>query len=419
MKKVIGVVFASAFAIGMAFADTSISIQYRTRMSAYTQTKDGDDNKTTTWFDQTGYDKTKDEVTFKANTDYAGVVLGVDPYLWTTKGTTTNSTTAGTASFMQLDEYWAWLNFGGLKFTAGAFDSRYTNRLNVCATEINLTDDIKYGVSKYLTTTSTSNILSKDVGDISNWNGDTTQSFIAGYTMKDVIPGTLLVQAGLVTHPYTTDASSTDDVKYQYSGYVFDAGYKQDGLFDAELIFKAPEEKQFVFAAFLSPLMVKNLKATFGFTYGSDSDDNLTDSNTYNGTKGYKHTEYAIDARFVYAVTDALNTVLQANYSSYKPDGEDAETGMYVLGEVSYVVNDKFTAAFDGGIYMNDLDDNDESDICENYFKIEPALKFTAGKGATLNAGLLYQKAINDGDASGSTETKSSIKIPVVLRVKL
>jgi len=424
MKKVIGAVLASTLVAGVAFADPAITLNFRQRAYLYDQTQtykgDGTDdtNKVTKMWDFTGYGGDTDCFVVDISTDYAGAHLDTD------YGTGTVGKTETTAS---IDAYYGWVKFGGLTITGGKSDTRYTDKLTNGATQINLTDQesIKLGVDKYAFG-SNKGIVGIDSDNFTAIDGTKATSLVAAYAVKD-LPGTLTLKAGIVDNNYKTDISTDDDIKYQYAGYAFNAAYLQPGLVDLEAIVKMPEQDQTVFGVFGTLLAVKNLKAVVGFTYANDSIGDSVDwsSATYGTTSSTqyrsKHTEMAFDVRAKYQINDKTQTVAHFNYSSVKPDGEDAETAMYIIGDASYIVNDLVTGELSAGYFANDLDDNDSADVGENYFVVEPAVQFTAGKNAILSAGFRYQAAVNTGDVKDSTETntKSRMSIPMVFRVKM
>ncbi len=434
MKKVIGAVLAGTMVAGLAFADPKITFQYRLRSNMYDQTQtyrgDGSSstNKTTDLFALNGYGGNGDTMVATVSNDYAGFSIDYDA---TTGGVKKGSSTSDTSFTM--DALYAWLNFGALKFTAGSFDARYTDKLTNGATNVNLTDKESYklgvwtglqsGTSNVATLIYGSKVLygydADNMGAISSDNTGIT-SFSADYTVKDVLPGKLMMKAVLNSNQFSVDTSDGTDKKYQDSGYGFEVGYLTPNVADLDFVLRMPEQKVTVFGAYGTLLVVKNLKAVLGFTYVNDSYDGSGDvtSDMHNGTST-KNTEYAFDARAQYAFSDKLTGIAHFNYSSIKPDGEDAETGMYIVGDVYYVVNDLITPEFSAGYYMTDLDDNDSADVCENYYVINPSVKFTAGPNAFLSVGVRYQGAANTGDAKTTTQTKSEISIPTVFRVTL
>ena len=74
---------------------------------------------------------------------------------------------------------------------------------------------------------------------------------------------------------------------------------------------------------------------------------------------------------------------------------------------------------------MDDLDDNDEADLAENWIWVSPDVTIYAGKNAYFEAGVMFGTAINGGDAedyctaNNTTIKKMQLAIPLVLRVKI
>ena len=112
-----------------------------------------------------------------------------------------------------------------------------------------------------------------------------------------------------------------------YSGFVAEVGYRQEGLFNVNVAVKSPKDKATVFSAFVSPLMVENLRATVGFTMGN-----------YDGDS-----EFAIDARARYAVTEKTAVTGMFNYSSISKElggTSDDVNKMWTMVSVNHVAGD-------------------------------------------------------------------------------
>jgi len=455
MKKVIGAVLAGTMVAGMAFADPKITLNFRVRPTLYDQTsvyataKSDSATKQTSTLNFAGYGGDTDCFTIGISTDYAGVFLDTDYGTSTTGGNAWYSTSTATSdTTAKIDAYYGWLNFGALKLTAGKVDTRVSNKMTSGATNLNLTDKegYKMGVWTNLAGAGTTTLnadkpsyvskgsLGYDSDNLTALSSSKKTSLLGEYGIKDVGNGTLMLRAAIVDNNYKTDTSDTSgDYKYQYAGYAFNVGYKADA-FDIEGVAKMPESDVFVGAAFAEIKAVKNLDAVLGFTFVNDSFDNKDYTTAYHTTKtsNYKHTEMAFDARATYAINDKAKVIGHFNYSMFKPDNAtnawstsktDAESGMYIVGDFSYIVNDLITGECSAGYYATDLDDNDKANRGENYFVINPAVMLTAGKGAFVSVGLRYQQAVNTGDVKDLSTayyaTKSEISIPMVFRVKM
>lgn len=208
------------------------------------------------------------------------------------------------------------MRFGDLKFTFGAFTSRYMNRYNVTASEGGLLDS--NDIAKYGTALLNSNTkLLKDANNISAYRGDAYTAVIADYTVKNVLPGTLLLKAGVLTsgkkgvgsfnvsketesYKYTLDKNgnitgieaNSESTTTQHAGYLFEIDYNQKDVINTQLLakiakndkknsyaldtfntttgeatFKSEANKEMVYGAYVQPLMLP-FNLVIGFTYG-------------------------------------------------------------------------------------------------------------------------------------------------------
>jgi hypothetical protein len=418
MKKIIGVLAMSSLIAGSSFADVAITLNARTRASVFTQTKKVDTDATNgtsnTWFNLTDSQPTDCFVT-EIKTDYAGVHLDIDP----ANDTDTN---------LAIDAYYGWMNFGALQLTTGKLDTRFTPRYNTTAVQGGLTDSdtAKFGLSNSMSIKGTAigKTFMYDANNITTVAGTKVLSLMGAYTLKNVLPGDLVVQAALIKNSFKSDTNTTDDTSsVQSAGYVLEAAYTQPKQFVVDVMTKVPTEKSIVAGVYATALMIPNSTAALGFTYGSQGDDSVTLTGAGVETMWKA---YAIDARFVTKPTDALQCVLQAKYSSLTPDQkidtkakDSAQTAFETVGQVSYIINDTIKAACDAGLYMWDIDNYDDSKLANNWFKVRPAIELSAGKGATLTAGVQYEVALDTKKADSGTVTASKLSIPLIMRVKM
>lgn len=439
MKKIIkSIATASAltFALTSASAELVIKNQARIRTSAYSSTKPVEGDKSETLWNLKN-SSAADYLDFYASNDYAGV--SVEALI-----DSGNKAKTGAITF---DTYYGWINYGDLKLSFGDFDSRFTNRFNVTATEAGLLDsDIaKYGLSNKLATglKTTKGAVTTDVkyGTVSpgegyaetgtgsgvwiktttepdtysvgtvgkTWLydfGNTAQSaggenlaLLADYTFSDVGGGKLLLKGGLIEYDYDKRANFN-----QLAGYVFEAAWQSEKA-SLDLIFKNPANKAYGGGAYLTVKPIDSITTVFGFTGGTQ--DEIIDF------------AYAVDGRVNIALTDNLKATFVGKYSSLKAEeADDAETGIEAGGEISYIVNDTFTFALDARLDYVDLDDNDKSDLGENTVTISPRAKVSAGPAAAVTAALEFTQSLNAGD-DYKDAVKTDIKVPVIFRVKL
>lgn len=438
MKKIVTAAAIAAMAASFAAAEVTTSLNVRVRPDLYKvvgTTKDSskDAYTTTTYADIDGFGGNKDTLAVKGSTDYAGVAAEI------TLSNPGNEN--GKDGAFAIDNYYGWLNWGALKFTAGTYDSRYTNRGNYTATEQGILDE-EFSKTHGL---STKNGLSKiafgkkvgfswlgDFGNVSQVAAGNNNSFIADYTFNDIAGGKLLLKGGLVEngssalYDDTTDTTKKDkDVFKQSEGYVFEAAWRKDGIAAVDFIFKNPVNKLYGFGLYVTPLMIANTKnVVVGFTYGMDTND-------YDKNEGENGLDkaFAIDLRGQYNINSNMTVALGAKYESVSyqndvtltdSDGKNVEgssaSAMQVAAEFSYKVNDIVTAAFDFGYFNQDLTDVDSnSDDGSQFIVTSLRGKFTAGKNAAITTALRLNKVLNPKDGG----TDYTFDIPVVLRVKM
>ena len=409
MKKIVTAAAIAAMAASFAAAEVTTSLNVRVRPDLYkvvgtTEKGDTDAYTTTTYADIDGFGGNKDTLAVKGSTDYAGVAAEI---------TLLNPGNAkGKTGAFEIDNYYGWLNWGALKFTAGTYDSRYTNRGNYTATEQGILDE---EFSKTMGLSSKNGLSVKgdgwlaDFGNVSQVNGGNNNSFIVDYTFNDIGGGKLLLKGGLVENGDSINYDSYTDKdgnKFtQSEGYVFEAAWRKDSLVAVDAIFKNPAKDAFGFGLYVTPLMIPNTKnVVIGFTYGTYED--------------VIKSAFAVDFRGQYNFNSAATLALGAKYESYEKDvsNSDTETAMQVAAEFSYKVSDLLIAALDFGYFNQDIDNNDDDDDDNSQFIVTSLRgKFTAGKNAAITTALRLNKVLNPADG----KTDYTFDIPVVLRVKM
>jgi len=404
LNKIISTVLIGAAAVTAASADITIKNQARIRTSAYSA-KTTQDDKSVTQFLNLKNAAAADYLDFYANNEYAGVavesVIDADP---------------NAANRVTFDTYYGYLNFNALKFTFGNYNSRFTNRYNVTATEAGLLDsDIaKYGLSNKLVIgftpaagTDPAKVLTTgktwlyDFGDVAQIAGGEKLSLIADYTLEDVAGGKLLLKAGLNESVYDTYTDSDGNTFTQSSGYVAEAAWQSEKN-SIDVIFKNPVNKAYGAGAYFTTKAIDNAAIVLGVTYGTDD----------------AFTAYAVDGRFQYKFGEKTTATAAVKFSSYTPEDADAETGVEAGLEVSYRHSDTLLFALDGRLDYADLDDNDGLDLGENTVTVSPRVKISAGPAAAITAAVEYTTALNASD-DYTGAVKSNIAVPVIFRVKL
>lgn len=292
MKKIVAAAAAGLILAGTAFADVSFSWK-RTNIVGGTSKA----------FDSV---ERSDCLGLELSNDIAGVVFDWDIYENASKAT----------SKLELDSYYGWMTFGlpvgNLQVTSGKWNGRYSDRVKSDAGDLDgkYYEAYKLGVME--------GVIASDSDNLTNGK----MSTVLAYTLADTLPGTLLVKAGIraCAEPNTDDVATVEYGKFDSkSGFVAEVGYRQEGLINVDVAIKSPKNKQTIIGAFVSPLMVENLRATVGFTMGN-----------YDGDK-----EFAFDARARYAITEKTAVTGMFNYSSISKEIIKKEVNAYTGDDVN------------------------------------------------------------------------------------
>ena len=345
MKKIVAVAALASMLAGAAF---SADISFSYKGSNYFSSSAGN----------LKYDSRTDCMSLGISTAVAGAVVDFD---------TENG------AFKQ-DQYYGWMNFpiptGNLELTAGVWYSRLVNRVNTDAGELDDEDFELYkpGVIKGLAGKDSDNLTEQNI------------AMVAAYTNKDSLPGTLLAKFGLVKSIYNPDATAANTAKE--SGEVtngdpsLSAGFVGEVMFTVEdtiklnLAVKNYTKKNLSLGLFVSPLMVENLDLTVGGTFAMCND--YSKYNSANGTDlewSNGATEFAIDLRARYKLTDAVSFTTMHNLSSYAylPSGSDVaknrEYGdntliLWDMFNVNYKMNEKITLGCTLNMVFDNFDSN-------------------------------------------------------------
>lgn len=307
MKKIVAAAAAGLILAGTAFADVSFSWK-RTNIVGGTSKA----------FDSV---ERSDCLGLELSNDIAGVVFDWDIYENASKAT----------SKLELDSYYGWMTFGlpvgNLQVTSGKWNGRYSDRVKSDAGDL----DGKYYEAYKL------GVMDGVIASDSDNLTEGQMSTVLAYTLADTLPGTLLVKAGIVKCDYGKYDSQ--------SGFVAEVGYRQEGLINVDVSIKNPTDKATIIGAFVSPLMVENLRATVGFTMGN-----------YDGDK-----EFAFDARARYAVTEKTAVTGMFNYSSIAKEltgTSDDVNKMWTMLSVNHVAGDniRFLATLQNTVRDFDAD---------------------------------------------------------------
>lgn len=339
MKKIVAAAAAGLILAGTAFADVSFSWK-RTNIV-------GGASKYFNSVERT------DCLGLELSNDIAGVVFD-----WDIKENESIAT-----SKLELDSYYGWMTFGlpvgNLQVTSGKWNGRYADRVKSDAGDL----DGKYYEAYKLGVMD--GVIASDSDNLTEGG---KMSTVLAYTLADTLPGTLLVKLGIRDLSSPTYKNDNDKLsppsskldkqnlgKYgkfdSYSGFVAEVGYRQEGLFNANIAVRSLSEDKNCFSVFVSPLMVENLRATVGFTMGN-----------YDGDK-----EFAFDARARYAITEKTAVTGMFNYSSISKEiikkvvndyiGDDVNE-MWTMISVNHVAGDniRFLATLQNTVRDFDAD---------------------------------------------------------------
>ena len=330
MKKIVAAAAAGLILAGTAFADVSFSWK-RTNIVG-------------------GTSKALDSVTrsdclgLELSNDIAGVVFDWD----IEEGSSDTSKLA-------LDSYYGWMTFGlpvgNLQVTSGKWNGRYSDRVKSDAGDLD---------GKYYEAYKLGVIEGRIASDSDNLTQGAMSTVIA-YTLADTLPGTLLVKAGIVKSDYGKYDSQ--------SGFVAELGYRQEGLINVDVAIKNPSDKVTTIGAFVSPLMVENLRATVGFTMGNNDGDK----------------EFAFDARARYAITEKTAVTGMFNYSSISKEltgTSDDVNKMWTMISVNHVAGDniRFLATLQNTVRDFDADNG------KNLTAFTPACEIQISEKALFTA---------------------------------
>ena len=325
MKKIVAAV-AALMVAGAAFADVSFSYKGTGIVGGTTK--------------KLNSVARNDCLSLKVATDVAGVVFDWD--------------IANNA--MEMDEFYGWMTFalpvGNLQITSGRYASRNVNRVKADAGELDGTyfEAHKPGVinGKY----------AKDSANLTEGK----MSTVLAYTLADTLPGALMVKFGLVNGAYGKFDSQ--------SGFVGEVSYDQAEAVKATVAVKNLKTEQLSLGVFVSPQFLDALSATVGFSFGKDKDNS----------------EWGIDARARYAITEKVAVDGMFNYSKTAltkgANGKDLASMWYLAGVNLKATEDvRVVAAFNSTI--NDF--SAERGSVESHFV--PAMEFTPSEKAKVTVG--------------------------------
>lgn len=314
MKKIVAAAAAGLMLAGAAFADVSFSYTGKAIM--------GDTTKSFTKATR------NDCLALTLSNDVAGVKCD-----WDLNG----------GDKMELDEFYAWMDFalpvGALEITSGKWNGRNVNRVKTEAGDL---DGAYYEVYKPGIA-----IGGAQVADGANLTDGNYASVLA-YTLSDVLPGKLMLKAGIVRvgngkdtkdNVYYDPADKTD--VRSHSSFAYEVSYAQDDLIKATVAIKNYSFTTTSYGVYVSPLMVPGLDSMVGFTYLTLDDD---------GAMG-------IDARAKYAITEKTSVTGMLNYSTTMLDNSDADvSSLWTMLSVGYKAGDNIRYVATVNNQVKDMD---------------------------------------------------------------
>ena len=372
MKKILSTMLVGALIAGAAFADISFDYTGVAVLTGRNHAADeGKEAKSS--LKQLEEIFRNDCLSLSISNDVAGVVCDWDIHS-TDADTSINKKGTATqheGTVMELDSFYGWMTFGlpvgNLQITSGKWTSRYVNRVNSAAGNLD-------AYNNYFERFKPGNIIEGTVSEDSDNLTEKAYSTVLAYTLADTLPGTLMVKFGLVTSNYNDpakSASGTPDVTLK-SGFVGEVCWFQENLIKANVAVKNYVKGATSLGIFVSPLMVAGLDATVGFSTAIVDSDWVKD-----------YSEIAFDLRARYAVSEKTGITGMFNYSNAGIKDND-KTAMWTMLGIDYAAgeNIKFVAALNNTV--NDFD----AELCkDSEFAFSAGCDVQASEKATVSVG--------------------------------
>ena len=360
MKKILSTMLVGALIAGVAFADVGFSYTGATIFQGTTKKINEVDRN--------------DCLALTLQNEIAGVVCD-----WDIGG-----------DDLALDSFYGWMTFGlpvgNLQITSGKWSSRYVNRVNSGAGNLD-------AYNNYFERFKPGNIAGGFAEDSDNLT-EGNYSTVLAYTLADTLPGTLMVKFGLVSSEYNHEASVTGvgakdkngkdyanekadhDVQaaetWLKSGFVGEVCWYQENLIKANVAIKNYVKDVTSLGIFVSPLMVAGLDATVGFSTAIVDSDLVKD-----------YSEIAFDLRARYAVSEKIGITGMFNYSNAGIKDNDV-TAMWTMLGIDYSAGENITFVAALNNTVNDFDAKVGTN-CE--FAFSTGCDIQASEKATVSVG--------------------------------
>lgn len=397
MKKIVTIALVAMMCAAIFAVDVSTSM--RIGFNAFSIDKLGDDAAVTRWFDLNYGSAAKNNVhneqiaadafTFTAGGQAGGFKINLNPLIYKL-GSTDLWNKAKDMNF--------YLGWGAFKLSAGKWGDGvfYAEQCKKDHDDTNWSGQGSWaGLYKMGLTAGN---YGKAFDNLTGVNGSALLTLFAEYKLAKVLPGNLYFTVALndlstqTKVPTDFDNDATDKTFFQ-NAIGFRVAYQQNKVVNVNVDFRLFNDKVMGFGIYASPLMVKGLSATLGFTMIIDSNDTAKD----NG--------FGIDARFRYEVIKGLTLTNQFNFTSLT-DG-DGRQCIFDSFFALYKINSTIWASFDYQFDKNAIANK------KTYHYITPGCVIVAGDGCQLTTGVQF--AIGKPD---SGDAVTSLAVPVIMRVK-
>lgn len=461
MKKIVSAALVASMVAGAAFAaDAKITLNYRTKLDAFSQVStDNDGTKTVykEWLDWEGYDgagkqtatNAADTFKFVLNGDRAGATFAVninentktsaDVSTTTTKNKVVDKngnemdkavTKVTSSALFTLNEYSAWMKWelgeGELKIGSGNWkdgyaDGAYRVKKDVDAQNAEGMDFERFKLGSILKGSKKLAFID----DLAAGGNNSALFSYADYGFQAGDAAKVNVLLGSVYNKFDTVVD--DDTTTYYDAFFVSRVQVAMEALNAELIFKKPAPHVMDFGAYFMPKVVDGLTLNIG---GAAEIDNREED-----AGGY--TDWAFDVRARYQATDELSITFFTNLSGTNlkagrtiasgvtghkgAEGYATEasfkTAMWNNLSARYKVSDLLALTLNVGLItpLSKAENDDNSYSPE--WRVTPAVQVYAASNASIWGGI----ALSGASAKVSDKDKSvfAVQVPVIFRVKM
>lgn len=475
MKKIVSAALVASMVAGAAFAaDAKITLNYRTKLDAFSQVStDNDGTKTVykEWLDWEGYDgagkqaatNAADTFKFVLNGDRAGATFAVNinenssgsattsnvEYEDTTyelkdeklngktnKKKSSSKFVTATNNIFVLNEYSAWMKWelgeGELKIGSGNWkdgyaDGAYRVKKDVDAQNAEGMDFERFKLGSILKGSKKLAFID----DLAAGGNNSALFSYADYGFQAGDAAKVNVLLGSVYDKFDTVVD--DDTTTYYDAFFVSRVQVAMEALNAELIFKKPAPHVMDFGAYFMPKVVDGLTLNIG---GAAEIDNCEED-----AGGY--TDWAFDVRARYQATDELSLTFFTNLSGTnlkagrtiasgvtghkgaeglagKFDGSTQpkfKTAMWNNLSARYKVSDLLALTLNVGLItpLSKAENDDNSYSPE--WRVTPAVQVYAASNASIWGGI----ALSGASAKVSDKDLSvfAVQVPVIFRVKM